>query len=126
MVKAHRQQAEMMFGPVRAKSGKDRKDFDALGVLFADPKFVKRREPHLEELYAAYESGGAVQLSNLERYLDVTWKINVTLLDSDHEATRGENLVDISRYHESGSAVKLGVSMTANLLLTWLDLIRSR
>lgn len=102
-VKSNRQQAEMYFGPSpRVPSTKDRKDFDALGVVFADQDFIQRREPRLGELYAAYESGSSVHMKDIEDYLDVTWKVNVTLLDSDHEATRNENLANISRYHNSG------------------------
>ncbi|ROW07056.1 hypothetical protein VPNG_06673 [Cytospora leucostoma] len=85
-----------------AKMTKDRKDFDALGAIFADDEFIKRREPRLGELYAAYKSGGPAQLKDLEQYLDENWKINITLLDSDQEAARNWNLEEISRYHESG------------------------
>ncbi|ROV89746.1 hypothetical protein VSDG_08634 [Cytospora chrysosperma] len=102
-VKFNREQAEMYFGPnPRVPSKKDRKDFDAFGAIFADQDFIERREPRLGELYAAYESGDSVQMKDLEEYLDVTWKLNVTLLDSDHEATRNENLSNISEYYGSG------------------------
>ncbi|KUI63016.1 TPR repeat-containing protein associated with Hsp90 [Cytospora mali] len=92
-VKFNRQQKEMYFGPTpTVQSTKDRKEFDALGVILADKDFIHRREPRLGELYAAYESSGSAQMKGLEDYLDGAWKVNVTLLDADQEATRDANL----------------------------------
>ncbi|KUI64181.1 hypothetical protein VM1G_10953 [Cytospora mali] len=62
-------------------------------------------------------SGGSAQLKGLEDYLDVTWKVNITLLDADQEATRDADLVNISRYHESGCQAEnfTGLGYPANL-----------
>ncbi|KAK7741805.1 hypothetical protein SLS53_004869 [Cytospora paraplurivora] len=117
-VKKRNQERQMHFGLSEAKVTKDRKDLDALGVIFADDDFVKRREPRLGELYAAYKSGGPSQLKDLEQYLDENWKVNVTLLDSDQEAARNWNLEEISRYHESGCkpwSITYGGNYPANL-----------
>lgn len=94
--------SEEAFGPEIVVSKKDRKDFDSFGCLFADQAFFQRHEPRLVALYSAYESSGSRKRKRLEEYIDANWKVNVTLLDSDHEATMSGDLAKIASYHASG------------------------
>lgn len=102
-VKMTRSRTMAAFGPEDSVSKKDRKDFDAWGCLFADMDFFQRREPELVTLYQACQSSASPpKRKELEDYLDAKWSVNVTFLDSDHEATMSEDLEDIARYYASG------------------------
>lgn len=102
-VKVKRAQKEAAFSRSRDEgSEKDRKDFDSVGCLFADKNFIQRREPELAPLHKAYQSAEPHAHQELEEYLDAKWSVNVTLLDSDHEATRHEDLAKMEDYYASG------------------------
>lgn len=102
-VKVKRAQKEAAFGKSKESVSKqDRKDFDSLGCLFADLDFFRRREPEVVLLYEAYKSAEPRTRRELEEYLDAHWSVNVTLLDSDHEATMDEDLAKIASFYASG------------------------
>lgn len=99
IVKEFARQRPARFGsnkPMGTK--KDRRDFDEFACLFADLDFFQRREPEFANLYKAYQTANPRKSKDLQDYLDAHWHVNVTLLDSDQEATMDEDLLKIERY----------------------------
>jgi hypothetical protein len=70
----------------RAKANAfDTKSLMELGVLFPPKEYIYRREPALVDVLAQYKKGNQQQMTD---YIDVNWKLNITLFDLDFETVK--------------------------------------
>jgi len=66
----------------------DERIFFDVGVVFPKDSDIKKYEPELAPLLAAYHGKAPNSRTNLCRHIDANWVVNATMIDPDWEAKK--------------------------------------